>query len=131
MEGWIVSVSNEPKVSTGRYALWDLAVAALVIALVFFLMITMGIRSQKTAVHNRCKDRLDALGLAQQSYLVKHGEYAEELPLLRPFLDEEHRKMPFLCPIKGNRFEVFVQAERYIILAPYTPYSVNTGDTSW
>lgn len=130
-EGKPVAFTDEPKVETGRYAGWDFAVAVLAVALTAFLVITMGIRSKEAAVHALCQDRLMALSQAQQSYLVQHGEYADELYLLRPLLDAKHQRMPLVCPITGHKFEAFVQAERYIILAPYTPYSINTGDASW
>lgn len=116
---------------TGQYRLWDLVVGVLALALIVFLMITMGIRSDEAARIALCHERLTALSQAQQSYLVKNGKYAEKLWDLGPFLDEEHSEMSFRCPITGKPFEMAVQANKYIVLAPYTGYSINTGDTSW
>lgn len=118
-------------VETGKYALWDTVVGVLGVMLVVFLMITMGIRSQDAEVRARCREHLLALSHAQQHHLVAHGKYTDDLRRLVPFLDDDHAKMSMLCPITGEPFRVAVQGTRYIVLAPYTGFSVHTGDTSW
>jgi hypothetical protein len=126
-----VSSLSDPVVPSNRYLGWDLVVGVLAILLAAFLIITMGVRSKEEALVERCHDRLMAISQAQQSYLVAKGKYAENFIELLPYMDQEHRRMPFLCPITGRKFEMLVQQERYIVLAPYTSYSVNTGDASW
>lgn len=130
----------EDKVSSGRNILLDLLVVLLGVALVFFLVTTMGVRSQKQAIVDECQDRLLALSQAQQSYLVKYGEFSADLMALRPFLDPDHDDMPFTCPITGFDFAVAVQGDKYVILAPGTgsalaredgDFIVNTGDPNW
>jgi len=130
----------EDKVPTGRNIGLDLLVIVLGVALVYFLVTTMGIRKDHQAVVNECQDRLLALSQAQQSHLVKNGEFAGELLALRPFLDAEHRSMPFSCPITGFEFAVAVQGDKYVILAPGTgsalareegDFKVSTGDPNW
>ncbi len=116
---------------TGRYRGWDFVVLALAVALVAFLTITMDIRSDKAARVDACQQKLQAISQAQQSYLVAHGKYAEDLFDLYPFLSEEMKPMSFLCPITGKPLEMAVQGNKYLILAPYTEYSINTGDPSW
>ena len=120
--------ANDPEIPVRRTRLLDALVGVLAVSLIIFLVITMGVRSDEQAVHSLCQERLMALSLAQQSYLVEKGKYADNLLDLVPYLD---KRMPLVCPITGHKFEVFVQQERYIILAPYTPYNVNTGDASW
>lgn len=122
---------SDPQIRAQRYLGWDITVAALAVALVAFLMITMNVRRSEEALIERCQDRLMAVSQAEQAYLVAKGEYADDLLQLRPYLDDAHKKMPFLCPITGHRLELAVQQERYLVLAPYTGYSVNTGDASW
>lgn len=122
---------SEPQLESHRPLGWDLVVLTLAVALTAFLMITMNIRRQEERLIERCQDRLMAVSQAQQAYLVDNGEYTDNLLALRPYLDEEHQNMPFLCPITGNRMEMAVQQERFIVIAPYTGYSVNTGDASW
>jgi len=126
-----VAQHSEVQIRSQRYLGWDVTVLLLAAALAAFLLITMGIRSKEERLIELCQDRLMAVSAAQQSYLVANGEYADDILKLRPYLDEEHKKMPFLCPITGHRIEMAVQQERYLILAPYTGYSVNTGDASW
>ncbi|MBZ0266852.1 hypothetical protein K8I85_01735 [bacterium] len=126
-----MSSLSDPVVPSNRFLGWDIVVGALAVALVVFLVITMGVRQQEETLVERCHDRLMAVSQAQQSYLVANGKYAEDFIDLVPYMDQEHRRMPFLCPITGRRLEMLVQQERYIVLAPYTGYSVNTGDASW
>ena len=130
----------DDKAGSGRNIVLDLAVAVLGVALVYFLVTTMGIRKDHQAVVNECQDRLLALSQAQQSYLVEHGEFARELGELRPFLDVDHERMPFVCPITGFDFAVAVQGDKYVILAPGTgsalaredgDFKVTTGDPNW
>jgi hypothetical protein len=130
----------EDKVSSGRNIGLDLVVVVLGVLLVYFLVTTMGVRSEKQAVVDECQDRLLALSQAQQSYLVKYGEFARELAELRPFLDVDHEGMPFTCPITGFEFAVAVQGNKYVILAPGTgsalaredgDFTVTTGDPNW
>lgn len=119
------------RASTGRYLLLDVLVVVLVVALIAFLLGTMGVRTKEAELEAECQSRLLALAQAEQSYLVKHSVYSEDLNALRPFLDPEKRNMPFRCPITGNDFQVKVQGSRYMILAPGTDYSILTGDPSW
>jgi hypothetical protein len=130
----------EDKVPSGRNFGLDLLVILLGVALVYFLVTTMGIRTDKQAVIEECQDRLLALSQAQQSYLVKYGEFAREMPELVPFLDDEHRNMPLTCPITGFEFALAVQGDKYVILAPGTgsalaredgDFRVSTGDPNW
>ena len=123
--------SSDPQIRTRRFLGWDIVVLVLAVALTAFLLITMGIRSHEEALIQRCQDRLMAVSHAEQAYLVAKGEYADDITKLRPYLDADHENMPFLCPITGHRLELAVQGDRFIVLAPYTGYSVNTGDASW
>jgi hypothetical protein len=122
---------SDPQIQAQRYLGWDIVVAILAMALGAFLLITMGVRRHEEALVQRCQDRLMAVSHAQQAYLVANGEYTEDITKLRPYLDDKHKNMPFLCPITGHRLEMAVQGARFIVLAPYTGYSVNTGDASW
>ena len=118
-------------VETGRYALLDVLVGVLIVALVAFLLVTMGIRTKAAELEDECQTRLVALAQAQQAFLIKNGKYSDELPGLRPFLDPEDRGIPFRCPITGNDFQVRVQGDRYKIIAPGTDFYILTGDPSW
>jgi hypothetical protein len=116
---------------SGRYPLLDFLVGLLAFVLVAFLLITMGIRTEAARLEDQCQYRLLALAQAQQLYLVKNKKFAADLEALRPFLEEGQERMPFVCPITGNRFMVRTQGDRYKIIAPGTEYSINTGDPSW
>ena len=117
---------------TGRYVLLDVLVAILVLALVGFLLATMGVRTEAAQREVECQARLLALAQAEQAYLMKHQEYSEDLNALRPFLEPEVRGIPFRCPITGNAFQAKVQGgNRYMIVAPGTEYSVLNGEPSW
>jgi hypothetical protein len=126
-----VETRTSQKSSTGRYFLLDVLVMALVVALIAFLVSTMGVRTKEAQLQSECQSRLLALAQAEQGYLVKHSVYSEDLNALRPFLDPEKRNIPFRCPITGNDYQVKVQGSRYLILAPGTDYSISTGDPSW
>jgi hypothetical protein len=115
----------------GRYVLLDLVVVVLAVALVGFLVVTMGIRTGAAKLEEECQDRLLALAQAQQLYLVKNGAFADSLPELRPFLEPGKERIPFTCPITGSDFMLRVQGDRYKIIAPGTDYSILTGDPSW
>ena len=114
-----------------RFVQWDLLVAILAALLVGFLLVTMGIRDREAALEERCQNRLLALAQAQQMYLVKNAEFADDLNRLRPYLEQGWERMPFRCPITGNAFMVRVQGDRYKIIAPGTDFSITTGDPSW
>ena len=110
---------------------WDVLVGVLAIALVAFLLVTMGMRTQDEKLEEACQERLLALAQAQQLYLVKNAQFAETLDELRPFLEPGKERIPFACPITGNPFLVRVQGDRYKIIAPGTDFSITTGDPSW
>ncbi len=126
-----MSSISEPVVTAPRSLGWTALVFVLAISLGGFLLTTMEVRKKEEALIERCQDRLMAVSQAQQSHLVAKGQYADTFMDLVPYMDEDHRRMPFLCPITGRRLEMLVQTERYIVLAPFTEYSVNTGDSSW
>ena len=114
-----------------RFIPYDLLVVVLAVALVSFLLVTMGIRAKADRVEEECQDRLLALAQAEQLYLVKNTRYTADLEALRPFLEESRRNMPFVCPITGNPFMARVQGDRYKIIAPGTDFFIETGDPSW
>lgn len=114
-----------------RFLQYDLLVGVLAVLLVAFLLVTMGIRDREEAVRERCQSRLLALAQAQQLYLVKNAEFADDLNKLRPYLEPGKERIPFRCPITGNPFMVRVQGDRYKIIAPGTDFSITTGDPSW
>ncbi len=119
------------RVETGRYAFWDFIVWVLAFVLVAFLLITMGIRTEEARIENECQRRLLALAQAQQLYLVQNERFADELERLRRYLEVGDERMPFVCPITGNHFEIRVQGDAYKIVAPGTEYHILTGDPSW
>lgn len=115
----------------GSYLLYDLLVAVLAIALVVFLVITTGIRTHQAEMESSCKDDLLALAQAQQQYLVKNGSFANSLEELRPFLEEGYEHMTFVCPISEKPYRLFVEAQKYVIVAPGTEFRIETGDPNW
>ncbi|MEZ5065506.1 MAG: hypothetical protein R3B81_12310 [bacterium] len=132
--------TEETEIRGERVWFLDLLVILLAIALIFFLLTTMGVRAREAARINDCQERMLALSAAQQQYLVRHGEFARELSELRPFLDDSHREMSFDCPITGLKFGMAVQGDRYLIIAPGTgqalerdegDFKVETGDPNW
>jgi hypothetical protein len=123
------STAKEP--GSGRFVLYDVLVGVLAVALVGFLLVTMGIRSQKEAIEKACKDDLLALAAAQQQYLVKNSAFAPTLDELRPFLEEGAEDMDFVCPISEQPYRMLVDAQRYLIVAPGTEFKIETGDPNW
>jgi hypothetical protein len=109
----------------------DLLVALLAVALVAFLVVTMGIRTQAAELEAECQARLQALAQAQQLYLAQHSRYTTDLEALRPFLEPRLRRMPLLCPVSGLAFTCVVRGDRYKIVAPGTGFFVDTGEPSW
>ena len=87
-------MSEEGVARDGRYVPLDLLVVVLAVALVAFLLVTMGIRTHAVELQEECQARLLALAQAQQLYLVKHTKYSDDLNALRPFLDRSRRRMP-------------------------------------
>ena len=114
-----------------RYVPYDLIVLVLAIALVAFLIVTMGIRTHAAELEKACQQRLLALAQAQQLYLVNNQRYSDDLNALRPFLEPAKRRMPFECPKTQLEFMCRVQGDRYKIIAPGTELSIETGDPSW
>ncbi len=119
------------RVETGRYAFWDFIVWVLAFVLVAFLLITMGIRTEEARIENECQRRLLALAQAQQLYLVQNERFADELERLRRYLEVGAARMPFVCPITGNHFEIRAPGDAYKLVAPGTEYHIPTGDPSW
>ena len=110
---------------------WDLLVLLLAGALVAFLVVTMSIRTRAAELEAECQARLRALAHAQQLYLAQHSKYTPDLEALRPFLEPQLRRNPFLCPVTGRAITCRVQGDRYRIVAPGTERFIDTGDPSW
>jgi hypothetical protein len=115
----------------GKYPVLDLAVMALAVFLVVFLLVTMGIRTHADQLESECQARLLALATAQQLHLVKYTRFTADLEDLRPFLEPGRERMPMVCPLSGRPFEARVQGDRYKIIAPGTNFTIETGDPSW
>ena len=122
-------MKNAP--ATGKYAYWDFVVWVLGFVLVAFLLITMGIRTEEDRIESECQRRLLALAQAQHVYLVHTQKFADDLERLRGYLEERDRRMPFVCPITGNHFQIRVQGAAYKIVAPGTDFAIVTGDPTW
>ena len=122
---------KQREITKSRYVVLDLLVLVLGAALIVFLVVTMGIRTQAAQLEEECQARLLALAQAQQLYLVKHTRYTDDLNALRPFLEPRLRRMPFECPKTGLAFMARVQGDRYKIVAPGTAFFIETGDPSW
>ncbi len=111
------------------FILLDLAVAAVLLLLVFLIQFSIMHRNQVFKEEKASRKNMKWIARAEELYFNKNGQYTERFRELRPFVRDVH---VFVCPTSGDLYRLWIdELGRYEVESPAGHGSILSGDPDW